>query len=291
MQVTNISYVQAIRSIRELILDVGLVQCFKLYEQDLSFSKTSTEFQVDTEVKLIGPDNDLYKLYDLIGFLAEKSVKYDILPDYVATEFVGGLIDFDIPKVGEDGYVVKAKHYFTDETIETVMVDFFANYMPFDGIERSVVDIFDKLTYYQKRKLILWVAFHLVDKRRMQMASTSVMIGLANGDSLLGSTFENKQLEVTTRIGEVYTETERIMDDGTGANNLTSLWGDKYSYLTKLQLYIRGKFEKLFSDFSLRDDVAVSQTFTMEKTWQNDAWIDTHEWSYDTLGVLVDNRD
>lgn len=307
MLVQDISYVQALRSIRELVLDVGLVQSFKVSGQDLSLKKTPLVVEVGDTTKDINPDGDFSKLYDFIALLVEKGVVVEILPDYVPTEYITGLIDFTIgtvPPVEPDPevpitqneveeHVIKAKNYFTDATIESVMIEFFANYIPYDGRERTTQEIFDNMSYFYKRKMILWIAYYLVDRRRMQMASTMVLIGKADGsgDMCGGSDFKNTKIDVTTRIGDVYTEVEREDETGSGLDGFTSLWGDKYGYLTKLQLYIRSRFEKMFNDFSLRDDVMISQSFRMEKTWQNDAWIDTHGWSYDTLGILVENRD
>ena len=293
MLVQDISYAQAIRSIREIVLDVGLVQAFKVSGQDLIFKKTLTEVTLGDTVKTIGEDGIL-KLYDLVALLVEKEVTVEILPDYVATEFVDGLINFDIATISDPntGNVIKAKNYFTDSIIETVMIEFFSRYICYDGVVKTTQTIFDTLNYFQKRKLILWTAFYLVDRKRMQMASTSVLISQSNGGVSCGGTdFKNMEVSTTTRVGDVYTEMEKTVEDGKGLAGFTSLWGDKYSYLTKLQLYIRGKYEQLFNDFSLRDDAMISQSFTMEKTWENDAWLDTHGFSNDTYGIFVEVRD
>ena len=123
------------------------------------------------------------------------------------------------------------------------------------------------------------------------MASTSNLIAMANGDSCGGGEFKNTNIDTTTRVGDVFTEMEKTDESGTGLDGFTSLWGDKYSYLTKLQLYIRSMFEKQFQDYSLRDNAMISQTFTMDKTWERSSWINPHLFSNDTYGVLVDNRD
>lgn len=293
MLVQDISYSQAIRSIREIVLDVGLVQSFKVSGLDLIFAKTSQEVTIGSDAYNVG-DDAILKLYDLIGLLVEKKVVVTILPDYVATEYTSGLINFEIPNilVPEEGHIIQSKNYFTDEIIESVMIDFFARSMSYDGRERTTQEIYDTLGYFHKKKLLLWVAFYLIDRKRMQMASTSVLINQSNGGLLCGvGDFKNKDISVTTRIGDVYTETEKISESGDGLNGFTSLWGDRYGYLTKLQLYIRSRFEKMFNDYSLRDDAMISQSFTMEKTWENDAWLDTHLWSNDTYGYLVENRD
>jgi len=287
MLVQNISYAQAIRSIREIILDTGLVQCFKVSGQGLPFKKTPSEVTLGTVIKPIS-DAGVLKLYDLIALLVEKEVAVEILPDYVATEYISGLFDFDYNLIAGETKILKAKNYFSNSVIETVMIEFFSKFLSYDGHEHTTESIFEKLNYFQKGKLILWVAYYLVDRRRMFYASTSILIGNANGAT--GSSFKNTTKEVTTRIGDVYTETERDSDNGKGLDGFTSLWGDQDSYLTRLQLYIRDKYEKLFNDFSLRDNAMISQTFTMVKTWENDAWLNTLGWSSDTYGLFVENR-
>lgn len=290
MLVKDITYVQALKSIREVVLDVGLVHSFKVSGQDLIFKKTDDVITIGDKDIDFKSDEAFKNLYSLFGLLVEKGVEVEILPDYVATEFISGLNNFDITieKTGEPK-TIYSKNYFTTDTIELVVIDFFDRYVYFDGVERTTEQIFNTLSYIMKRKLILWVSFYLIDKRRMQMASTKFLINRANGDSC-GGELKNKNIDVTVRVGEVYTENERTEEDGNGLKGFTSLWGDKYNYFTKLQLYIRSRFEKMFNDYSLRDDAMITQSFTLEKHWQGDAWVDTLGWSDDTYGAIIEDR-
>lgn len=290
--VTNISYQQAIRSIREVVLDTSPVQCFNVSGQGFSFKKDGNGFVIDTDTYTF---EQVEKYYDLIRKLRAKEVTIEILPDYVTTEKSDLTSDFDYADITTSKLVAR-ENYFSDYTIEKVMEEFFANYLSYDAIPKTTERMFNDLDYMWRKKLILWVAYYLVDRKRMNYASVSEMIRLqSNSTSTEGcvndSQFKNTEKTITTRVGEVFTVTERETDSGKGLDGFTDFWGDKYGYFTKLQLYIRDRFEKQFKDFSLRDDCMISQSFTMEKNWQEFAWVDTHNMSEYTRDVLNPSRD
>lgn len=291
--VDNIDYNRALRTIRELVLDTNPVQCFKVSGQDFLFKKDSSGFGLDTDTYTF---SELEKFYDLMSILRDKKVTISILPDFVATEYCSLTENFNYPSIQEEKAVYR-KNYFSDELIERVMEEFFAYYSPYDGIPKTVRTIYGGLDYFNRRKLIFWVAYYLVDRKRMNYASAGEMIRLnsddGNGGEICGTEGELKSIDttITTRVGEVFSVTERISDDGSGTEGFTSYWGDKYSYFTKLQLWIRDRFEKQFKDFSLRDDAMISQTFSLEKGWEPSAWVDTINFTRDTYDILQpDNR-
>ena len=290
--VTNINFQQAIRSIREVVLDTSPVQCFNVSGQDFSFKK-------DVNGIVIGTDSytfsGLQKQYDLLRKLRAKEVAVEILPDYVAVEVTTDLVNFDYAVTVDEKKLVERENYFSDYAIQKVMEEFFAFYTPYDGMPKTIETMFNNLEYMWKRKMILWVAYYLIDKKRMNYASVSEMIRLQNGSSGDGCTndsqFKNVDTSITTRVGEVFSVTEKDAETGKGFDGFTDFWGDKFGYFTKLQLYIRSMFEKQFQDYSLRDDCMISQSFSMEKTWQTSAWIDTFDLSDFTRDVLQPSRD
>lgn len=283
--VDNVNYDQAIRTIREIVLDTNPVQCFKVSGQDFLFKKDSGGFGISSDTYNFG---QVEKYYDLMDKLREKEVSVTILPDFVSTEYSYLTLNFNYTTLTDEKTILR-KNYFSDEVIEKVMEEFFGYYCYYDGVPKSVRSIFDGLSYFNRRKLIFWVAYYLIDRKRLNYASAGEMIRLtgSNGDSC-GSDGELKNTDttITTKIGEVFSVTERISDDGSGLSGFTSFWGDKYSYFTKLQLWIRDRFEKQFKDFSLRDDAMVSQTFILEKGWEPSAWVDTINFSRNTIDIL-----
>lgn len=291
--VTDITFKQAIRSIRELILDINPVRCFRVYGQDFAFMKDSSGIVLDGVSYTF---DEVARQYDLVRKLRTKGVSIQIYPDYVASEPTESLIDINFTLASDESKIFERDNYFSDYIISNVVVDYFASYMGHSNQPRSIEYIFNTLHYMEKRKLILWVAYYMVDKKRMFYASTAEMIRLqSEQDGGLGCSsdgqLKNSEVSITTRIGEVFSVTEKDADTGKGFEGFTDFWGDKFGYFTKLQLYIRSMFEKQFQDYSLRDDCMITQTFTMEKQWQLSAWIDTHDLSSFTRDVLLPNMD
>lgn len=284
--VDNITYDQAIRTIREIVLDTNPVQCFRVSGQDFLFRKDSSGFGINTDTYTFG---QVEKYYDLMDKLRENEVTVSILPDFVSTEYSYGTLNFNYPSITEEKTILR-KNYFSDEVIEKVMEEFFNYYCSYDGIPKTVHSIFDSLSYFNRRRLIFWVSYYLVDRKRMNYASAGEMIrlnGSVGGDSCSSDgELKNTDTTITTKVGDVFSVTERISDDGSGLDGFTSFWGDKYSYFTKLQLWIRDRFEKQFKDFSLRDNAMISQTFILEKGWEPSAWVDTINFSRDTYDIL-----
>lgn len=285
--VNSITYGQAIQAIREIVLDTKPVQCFKVSGQDFSFIKDTLGFTIDT---VLTPTSEVVKYYNLMDKLRAKDVAIEVLPDFVASEYTAYTVPFNYPSIKEPK-LVSRNRYFSDTVIEEFMVEYFTLYTTYYGVPRTVQVIYDTLDYFDRRKMILWIAYYLVDRKRMNYASAGEMIRMQNGGDECGTgELKNTETTITTRVGEVFTATEKVLDDGNGASGFTSYWGDKYSYLTKLQLWIRERFEKQFKDFSLRDNCLVSSSFTMEKTWQPYAWIDTHDLSTTTMDILSPDR-
>lgn len=293
MLVDKISYEQAIKSIRELVLDTNPVQCLKVSGQDFFFKKDVAGIGIANKTFSFG---QMEKFYDLVGELFDTpNVTYKITEDYVANEPTKTLKDIIFTLgVGEERGLYR-KNYFSQEAIDLAMIEGFPAVADYVGYPRQMTTIYNELCYFDRRRIVLLTAYHLIDRRRMQMATASELIRRTaemNGDSVCGDgEIKNTKASVTTKIGEVFTVTEEIDESGKGMEGFTDLWGDKYGYLTKLQLYIRGLYEKQFGDYSLRDDAMRSSGFVLEKVWETSAWVDTINFSRSTRDILLpDNR-
>lgn len=294
--VDNMTYDQAIRSIRELVYDTNPVQTLSIGGQDFSFEKTDTSIAFADESYTF---SELPKFYDLVGKFFEKKIGYILLPDYVATEYTSGLMNVQETFTKDGEYkTLYRKSYFSQEEIEGAMERAFPYFLAYWGVPRYTVDIYNDLDYWDRKRLVLLTAYFLLDKRRMQMAGTMELIrrtpALGGGVDVCAmgdGDLKNTETSVTTRIGDVFTVTEKITEEGKGLEGFTSLWGDKYSYFSKLQLYLRDLYERQFGDFSLRDNVMRNSTFYLEKGWEPSAWVDTINFSQTTLDwILPDNR-
>ena len=290
--VAEMDYNQAIRSIREIVLDTSPVQCFKVSGQDFLFKKESNSFTLSDSTFSTG---EAEKFYDLMDKIRAKSVTIGILGDFVPTEYTSNIVDFNYPSLSEIKTVSRDR-YFSLETIEGFIEEYFAYYLTFTDSPRTLEQIFNELDYFQRKKLVFWVSYYLIDKKRMNYASTGEMIRLNNPEDLddqvsgAGGQLKNIDETVTTKVGEVFTVTEKISEGGQGVKGFTSLWGDKYDYFTKLQLYIRDRFERQFRDYSLRDDAMITQEFGIEKGWEDSSWIDPNLFSNYTSSILNPDR-
>lgn len=284
--VEEIPYSQATRSIREIVLDISPVQAFKVSGQGFVFKKDDTEVVIDTTTYTFP---QVEKVYDLLGKLVDKGVVVTVLPNYVPLGFTQNLVNFDHANMTAEK-IIMAKSYFSDYEIELLMEDFFAHYLTYSGVPSTVETMYNLLNYFERKKLIFWVAYHLIDRKRMNYASTAEMIRLAQGGDPNGGDLKNTEQTITTRIGETFIVVEKESEGGKGMDGFTSLWGDQYSYLTKMQLWIRDRFERMFNDYSLRDDTMRSSTFVVEKPWMPYTW--TQNWlSHSTIDILQpDNR-
>lgn len=293
--VDNLSYGQAIRSIRELVLDIVPVQCFKVSGQDFVFSKSDTS--ISLEAKLYD-FTEVQKVYDLMRKIRSEKTEgnnlaIEILPNFVSTEYCENIVNFiHVPTAdAEDieSVTVEMENYFSDHTIETLLEEFFSYYFPYTGTRRTVEKIYGDMDYFGRRKIVFWVAYYLIDRKRMNYASSNEIINASNPDGSAGCSgveLKNKSTTITTRVGEVFTVSEKDGDNGQGMDGFTDFWGDQYGYFTKLQLWIRDRFEKQFNDFSLRDDAMISQSFFLEKGWEPSAWVDTINYSRSTIDII-----
>jgi hypothetical protein len=304
MVIRNKNYDQILVAIRELIMDVSPVQSFSVKKATpgFSFSKSDTQVIIDSVPYAIG-SAEVLKIYHLMPLLIAKGASVDVLPDHVALELTSSLQNFNFLAAAleaADGATVSRSNYFSAETIDGVIEDFFNMYQPplyWDNVPREVSSIVNTLDYLDTRKLAYWTAYYLIDRKRMLVATSSVaqkkntFSTVAPGSSGGGcdddASLVNKERTVTMKIGDSFTVTETNAKQDEQPVGLTSIWGDNYEFLTKLQLYLRDRYERLFRDYSLRDNVAVSTTVTLEKGWTPFAYYDTHDLSQFTRDILT----
>lgn len=288
------TYDQTIVAIREAVLDLSPVSCFTVKKQGFVLSaltdKLSFATTVPDEVKeILYADNP--KLYDVLLKCNELGIETGIEKGYVPNEQSKYIVPVE-SKAITDAYMLKRKNYFSVEEINVVITDFFWRFLdkafscetPDDA--QTMMD--DYLCYADVQRMVLWVAFHLLEKRRMNQASAD-FLKQQNSEALdvCDDKVANITQQVTTRVGDSFTIVEQETDTGLGFEDFSALWGDKYAYLTKLQLYIRTRYEQLFGDFSLRESTVNSTSVVMEKYWQPYAYVDTHTLSELTTDVLL----
>ncbi len=296
---------EVIRSAREVSLDLNPVGCFSITGQGFFLRNTSTSlvltlnvtatpepteevpFPVEGAVEVEYPYATFPTFSDLLYALQLDAEQYDFVialdADYCGSEPTSSIVPFSQRDLSA-GYTVKRRYYFSDETIDFMFMDFFIKKLGHNfGYTRSQsVEYWVQysMAYSEVQHLILWASYWLLDRRRMNISSTSFLRGESTGE------VKSTNKSVTMRVGDTFTMTETDAP-GAGEGDFTSFWGDQNGYLTKLQLYIRGRLEKMFQDYSLRDNIIISTTFELEKHWERSSHFNSYNYGLSALSTGV----
>jgi hypothetical protein len=232
---------------------------------------------------------ETYPTFDLLLFqLQEDGADVVLASEYIQTEKTSTLLAVGTAKPLEN-FLLRRRYFASDDVVYKTIQEFFikeAEYHYGWNTSQTIQYWIEQLMSVKEvERMILWVAYWLVDERRMYLSAAAF---LAGNDVLpdTDTSYKNTGTEITTKIGDTFTIVERQEEEGKAAEDFTALWGDKYTYLSKHQLYIRNKLEKLFEDFSLRDNIVVSSTFEIEKTWTPKAFYGSAKLSEVTINLL-----
>lgn len=141
--------------------------------------------------------------------------------------------------------------------------------------------------------LILWVAWHLVARRRLY-ETAAAMLGQSNWSD--GSGYFNSGAAPTTNttvsVGSVFSMTEDLTSgfidsnfDRIGSRNTL---GDAYSFWFRLQVDLRSRLENRYGDYSLRDDEVMAGKIIREQPLNYHAYYDSYPYTLSPLsrGIL-----
>jgi len=163
--------------------------------------------------------------------------------------------------------------FFSEQTINKVIYTYYTYYKGYDYLDTmSTEEITAEIADYELIDFIhltLWVSFYLVEMKRMIFASSDAY---KDPYGYSDKSFMSSDKTINTQVGTAFTVTENQKSDGKDAEGFTSLWGDSESYMSKHQIYIRTRFEKMFKDFSLRDNTGISTNIPMYKSWDKATW-------------------
>lgn len=257
----------------------------------------------------------LYSTYtvlgDLLNAIIQSSVKVEVV-------YSGNFIDSEpsttiMNNSGQEldkFYPIFRQNYFSQDYVE----DYFAEYCQrIIGIaDAQLVDVswddqFAPMSNAKMEHFCLWVAFQLVGKRRLyELANSSIQqssIGgnpLSDGyggtDYLSSGAFSlvDPGTDITLSIADVFTmgEKDTALDNGdysrdipkdmvapwlTGSDNILM---DYYSFFYRLQLWIRQRFENLFGDTSLRQDMILVGKISLQKDEYMYSYFDSYPWVF-----------
>lgn len=215
-------------------------------------------------------------------------------PTFIGNEPSDALRKIAVKPLSDEPVSFSRKNYFSDSFIIREIV--YEYLLGVFQIRPNQVpnDPADYLTYVENfasnlnrpldKHFGLWVAYHVVEKRRMYEAAArqlDVTGVFSDEDASLIENFENAN-NLSVSIGDVFSlSTGPEMEDLNDQIHLAGIdnvFGDKNSFWYRLQLFLRLRFEYLFSDFSLRKDQVIQGKIHLEKRTNGYAYYDS--WPY-----------
>ena len=252
---------------------------------------TLWEKQGEEQNNIIEIDLQERTLEEVMERLIEEGIVVAYTPYFRGAEKGTTLIK--VTKELDEDFTAFRKYFFSDEEIMHVVVRYYERVL---GIRGEITDeVISQLKRPSEQHLAIWVAYHLVDKRRLyENAASSIGQSFTDGSDYAGSSEASigASTHTSVQIGSVFSITE----DPTGGyfyedfNRIGSdnVWGDRYSFWYKLMLYLRGLLESEFGDFSLRKDNIMQGTIELERSLDLRSYFDSYPFTLSPLarGIL-----
>lgn len=219
-----------------------------IYKESHSSDGETTEPIVENIVEL--PFNDYPTLEDIMNALIEANIVVAYTPYFRGQEPSTILIPVKHKELTEDFTSFRRYFFSNDEVIDCIEY-YYSRVLDIKGKDIDD-DLVGKLVRPSEKHLVLWVAYHLVDKRRLyECAAGSIGQSFTDGSDYTGSDISSSMgTTTTTQIGSVFTITEDptkgyFYEDfnRVGSDNVL---GDRYSFWYKLMLYLRDLLEQQF---------------------------------------------
>lgn len=243
-------------------VEKGCLRIFKVVTLDEGEGKKTKEEDI-----VLLPFSDYRSIEDIMNKLIEDEIVVAYTPYFRGTEPSTTLIPTK-RKLSED-FTAFRKYFFSDEEIKSLIEWYYHKVLDLKGVEISDL-LVSKLVRPSEKHITLWVAYYLVEKRRLyENAASAIGQSFTDGSDYVGSVGNTAGNTTTVNIGSVFTVTE---DPATGyfSENFNGIgsdntWGDRYSFWYKLQLYIRDLLETQFGDYSLRKDTVMQGHVQLER--------------------------
>jgi len=168
------------------------------------------------------------------------------------------------------------RYYYSQADVIDLMKVYMVKYRKclFPSIDDTALQVLlNQLINGIERHLEYWVAYYLVDQRRLdEFASNNLEISFSNAPDEFGSEFSELSLsrnrfDVAVAVGDVFhitdNEQKKIEKDINRAGNNNFFGDDSFWY--RYQMFLRYKFETLFGDYSLRPNDAIVGNIILER--------------------------
>ena len=232
-------------------------------------------------------------LEDLMNAFIEEEIIVAYTPYFRGQESSNTLIKVTNRNLDED-FTAFRRYFFSDEEIKEAIRWYYLRVLDI----RDVVltdEIIGKLIRPSEKHMAIWVAYHLVEKRRLyENAANAIGQSFTDGSDYAGSSDASIGVGTTTtvNIGSVFSITEDPSQgyfyedfNRVGSDNV---WGDRYSFWYKLMLYLRDLLETQFGDYSLRKDNVIPGWISLQRELDFRSYFDSYPFTLSPLsrGIL-----
>ena len=238
------------------------------------------------------PFNDYPTLEDIMNALIEANVVVAYTPYFRGAEPSNILIQVRSKELTED-FTAFRRYFFSDDEIQEMIRWYYNRVLEIPNANLTD-EIVGKLIRPSEKHLAIWVAYHIVEKRRLyEAASSAIGQSFTDGSDYVGSNLADATgTTTTTQIGSVFTVTEDptkgyFYEDfnRVGSDNVL---GDRYSFWYKLMLYLRDLMETQFGDYSLRKDQVIPGYISLQREFDFRSYYDSYPFVLSPLsrGIL-----
>ena len=269
--------------------NVGMSGRFTIHKVESTSGTVSEEHTVENIVDL--SFNEHSTLEDIMNALIEANVTVAYTPYFRGGEPSNVLIQVKNKKLTED-FTAFRRYFFSDEEIKEMIRWYYFKVLDIRNVELTD-EVVGRLVRPSEKHLALWVAYHLVDKRRLyENASKAIGQSFTDGSDYVGSSDNTNGTVTTVQIGSVFNVTEdphtgHLYEDfnRVGSDNV---WGDRYSFWFRLMLYLRDLLETQFGDFSLRKDNVIPGYISLQRELDFRSYYDSYPFTLSPLsrGIL-----
>lgn len=198
-------------------------------------------------------------LEDVMNKFIDLGIVVAYTPYFKGTQSVNTLIRVNEKELTED-FTAFRRYFFSDDEIDDYIAWYYCSVLGIRN-EELTDELIGKLKRPSERHLAIWVAYYVVDKRRVyEQANIALSSTFTDGSDYTGAadTSSGAGTQTTVTIGSVFNITENPTEgffvtdfNKVGSDNI---WGDRFSFWFRLMLYLRDLLETQFGDFSLRKD-------------------------------------
>jgi hypothetical protein len=296
---------EIITAVRELTFDRFIIPAFALRAMaGWTISVTPPVGgdlgRLSLDKAVVGEEPEQHKVFEFSEFktlesLMQELIVQDIIvaytPYFKGTEPTSSLIKVsNIPLT--NNFTAFRRFFFSDAEIEDRIRWYYLRVLELPNIVLDESTI-ARLVRPSEQHMAIWVAYQLVDKRRLyENAASAIGQSFTDGSDYTGSGTATVPLTTSVQIGSVFSITEDATEgyfqedfNRIGSDNV---WGDRYSFWYRLMLYLRQLLEETFGDYSLRKNTVMSGHIELTRELDFRSYFDSYPFTLSPLsrGIL-----